>query len=207
MNINRLLTDDDRELYEPVIQKLFELAPDIMSRKITIANVQQAFVLDTVLLNCPVGMTVLDVGSFEDPVPVSLQALGYGVVAIDPAINYDLHTFRGVSADKFNVVTAVSVLEHVKDDVEFIADICQLLLPGGLAILTCDFRDSYIVGEPLPATDVRLYTNNDLYGRLNDVIRSNDCFLVDEPDWSGEPDFLYQGHVYNLATFVFRKND
>ncbi len=207
MNINRLLTDEDRELYEPAIQQLFEFAPDMMTRKIALANVQQAFVLDTLLSNCPVDITVLAVGSFEDPVPICAQALGYDVVSIDPAINYDLHTFRGVSADRFNAIISASVLEHVKDDDEFIADICQLLLPGGWAILTCDFRDSYIVGEPLPATDVRLYTTNDLNVRLNDVIRSNDCFLVGEPDWSGEPEFVYQGHVYSFATFVFRKND
>ena len=42
-SLNRILTNQDRELYKPLIEKMFEVCPEMMSRKISEANVQQAF--------------------------------------------------------------------------------------------------------------------------------------------------------------------
>lgn len=201
--MNRLLTNADRENYRSTIDKMFGACPDIMSRKIPEANVQQAFVLDTVISRFSKEVAILAVGAFEDTASASLKELGYNVTEIDPAINYDLHTFRGRSINQFNAIIATSVIEHVSNDEEFIEDICSLLLPGGWAIITCDFKNDYKVGDPLPATDVRFYTKNDLEVRLNGIINKHHCYLIGEPNWDGEPDFLYQGHVYSFATFVF----
>ena len=54
-------------------------------------------------------------------------------------------------------------------------------------------------------TVVRLYTDSDM-ARLFSVLERCGCSVVDEPDYSGEPDFIYQGHLYAFATLVFRKN-
>ena len=49
LRYNRILDDAARGVYAPIIEVLFALAPEMMSRKIAEANVQQGFVLDTSL--------------------------------------------------------------------------------------------------------------------------------------------------------------
>ena len=48
VSLNRILDNKARTLYAPAIEKLTELVPKTMSKKIAEANVQQAFVFDTV---------------------------------------------------------------------------------------------------------------------------------------------------------------
>jgi len=207
MSLNRILTDYDRKQFEPLIKIMFELCPETMSRKISQANVQQAFALDYILKLSAFrdDLKMLCVGSFEDTASETLVKMGYDVVNIDPAINMNLATFRKSTDEKFDIIFSVSVIEHVVNDGEFIDDICNLLDESGIAILTCDFKDDYKVGEPLPATDVRFYTKEDLIIRLPKVLKRNKCSLFDEPYLDDPPDFLYQGHIYSFATFVFRK--
>ena len=183
----------------------------MMSRKIGAANVQQSFALDHVLtlLESPTydGYgTICCAGSFEDTAGEFLRVSNYDITMVDPAINSDLHTFRLNTSKKFDIVLSVSVLEHVENDEEFIDDICYLLNPGGTAVLTMDFNNTYRPGDPLPATDVRFFTHHDLSERLIRVLERNGCSLVDGSDWTAEPDFIYQGHLYSFATFVFKKN-
>ena len=205
MTTNRVLTDADRELYKDRIDDMFRLMPDEMARKIPEANVQQAFVLSEVLKQYNEGkFFTLSVGCFEDTAYTYLKIKEAGVVGIDPAINHDLHTYAGKTNKQFDVVFATSVIEHVENDEEFIADICTLLKEGGVAILTTDFKDDYKVGDPGP--NVRFYTKYDLEVRLPSVLAEYDCELVDEPDWSDKDNFVFQGHHYSFATFVFRKN-
>lgn len=188
---------------------MFILCPEMMSRKISEANVQQAFTFSTatdiaIHLNKP---KILSAGSFEDTATESLKKLGYNVTDVDPQINYDLHTFALQNYEEFDIIVSTSVLEHVKDDEEFIKDCCNLLNKGGYAIFTMDFKEGYKQGDPLPATDLRFYTNRDLNERLSNIINENGCKLVgDYTSWIGEPDFVYQGHSYSFATFVFRKD-
>lgn len=210
MSLNRILTNEDREYFKPLIELMFGACPEMMGRKIAEANVQQAFALAHALsLLGPVEDSDADIccaGSFEDTASEYLKVFGYPVTEIDPAINSDLHTFRRNTTNKYDIVLSVSVLEHVTNDEEFIDDICYLLKPGGTAILTCDFKNSYKPGDPLPATDLRFFTHHDLSDRLVKVLARNNCSLVGESDWTAEPDFIYQGHLYSFASFVFTKN-
>jgi len=214
MSLNRILTNTDRKEFESLIDKMFEYCPETMSRKIPEANVQQAFALDYVLkllLLSPDDLSILCVGSYEDTALETLQKMGYSVIPIDPAINMDLASFRrsvtlNEVPDTFDIIFSVSTIEHVKDDEGFIDDICNLLSPGGIAILTCDFKNDYKVGDPLPATDVRFYTKYDLLERLPKILENNNCTLFDEPELDDPPDFLYQGHTYSFATYVFQKD-
>ncbi len=210
MTLNRLLTDDDREYYKKLIQKMTDLCPDMMSRKISLANVQQAFVLETVGKEVEEGngSSILCVGSFEDTASECMGNKGLIITNIDPSINMDLHTF--INSDYRNkqlygVVFSTSVIEHVDNDEEFLRDFCSLLSPGGLGVLTCDFNNKYKSGDKLPYSDVRFYTKKD-FTRLKKILKEYDCKLVDKPNWDGEPDFTYDGCVYSFATFVFRKN-
>lgn len=208
MSINKILTDKDRQLLAPLIGEMWETCPQMMSRKIPEANVQQAFILDHVygLFKYNNQIEVLSVGCFEDTVFEFLKKKGYMVAGIDPVYGYDLHKFRQNHGVLFDNVFATSVIEHVEKDEEFIADLCNSLKPRGWGFLTTDFKDDYKIGDPLPATDVRFYTRYDLEVRLPKILKEYDCELVDEPDWTDKDNFVYQGHDYSFATFVFRKN-
>src|ERR1035437_5422964 len=94
-SLNRILDDSARALYKLAADKLFELVPITMSKKIGRANVQQAFVFDTVYRN--IGKyhhpKMLCVGSYEDTAAMGLKRFGYEIEEIDPMINYYLQEY------------------------------------------------------------------------------------------------------------------
>lgn len=201
---NRLLTNTDREQMAPVIEEMFAAAPEMMSRKIGAANVQQAWVLETARKTG--AKSILCVGSFEDTALETLRVHDPSIhlTAIDPALNYSLHDFQKVNRDTFECVFSTSVIEHVQDDEQFIRDLCDCLPTDGVCILTADFRADWKHGQPVPATDVRLYTPADI-ARLGRVLESKNCYWIDTPDLAGAPDFHYQGHDYSFVALVFKK--
>ena len=207
--MNKLLTNEDRKAYEPLIKDMFVKCPAMMSRKIKEANVQQAFVVDSVLklikASSNKDINILCVGSYEDTDFEYLKTLGVKMESMDPELNVDLHTFKDTNTKKWDIVFSTSVLEHVEDDELFVKDICELLNDSGTAVLTCDFKEGYKVGDPLIQSDFRFYTQDDLNVRLNDIIKSYGCELVSEPLWAGSPDFFFAGFAYNFATWVFKK--
>ena len=208
MSYNKLLTDLDREYSQETIQLMWDLCPDIMARKFPRANVQQAFVIDTVrdLLQGKVDPLLLSVGCYEDTAYEVLRKLGWSVIGIDPYTDVDLHTYARIQyRELFDCVFATSVLEHVQNDEEFVDDMCKLIKRGGYGILTMDFNNDYKSGDRLPYTDVRFYTTHDLRVRLADILYRNNCALAQPYDYSGTPDFEYDGCTYSFAKFVFKK--
>lgn len=198
----RLLTDKDRARQAPLIEEMRERLPEMMSRKIPAANVQQAWTVDLVR---KVGAdNVLCIGCFEDTGFHFLNVEINDLVGIDPGVNMSLSEFRQKDGRKFDCVFATSVIEHVKDDERFIRDICDSLKSDGVAILTADFRDSWRIQGPLPATDERLYRSSDI-PRISRILREKNCYFIDEPDTSGMPDFHYQGHDYSFLGLIFKK--
>jgi len=208
---NRILDDKARLLYKRTIESLHSLAPSTMSKKIERANVQQAFVFDTVFrlakeYNNP---KLLCVGSYEDTASMGLQKIGFDVEEIDPMINYFLQDFfekPSTKKNSYDIIFSTSVIEHDPDDKSFIECFENLLAPGGLAIITCDYKDGWKPGDAKPEVDARFYTKNDLEKRLPSYLLNSK--LIDEPHWDcPNPDFNYLGkYQYTFATFVFRKN-
>lgn len=210
--MNHLLNNSERERLKPAIDELIRLCPEMMARKLPEANVQQGFVFDTtkklVSEKYPIytDASLLSVGCFEDTAFEGLKKKGYNIAGIDPAVNCDLNTFFADSSpEAFDVIISTSVIEHVPNDEEFIDKICKLLKKGGFAVLTCDFKDSWKQGEPMPGEDQRLYTTYDLLVRLNDILINNQCTMVGKVDYTGKPDFNYCGHEYSFASYVFKK--
>lgn len=204
--MNTILTDTWREFYKPIIKELFQHCPEMMARKLELANVQQAHTFAKTREFANIQSKILCVGSFEDTAAETLIELGYNVVGIDPALNMDLTTFFNQTKEKFDVIFSTSVIEHVPNDDEFIDQICKLLAPGGYGVLTCDFRNDYKEGDPKPGEDVKLYTKQDLLVRLYKVLIDNNCFLVGEADYDYPPDFHYGIYTYSFATYTFRKH-
>jgi len=207
---NRILNDEARMSYQPAIKKLFELAPLTMSKKIARANIQQAFVFDTVyrhIANYP-QPKMLCVGSYEDTASIALKKMGYPVEEIDPMMNYYLQEFYtkpSTIKNSYDIILSTSVIEHDPDDESFIRCIAGLLKPGGIAVITCDYRDGWKPGDPKPGVDARFYTKKDLECRLLSYIPG--CELLDKPEWDClHPDFNYLGkYQYSFASFVIRK--
>ena len=209
-SLNRILDNRAREQYKPAIDKLFELSPEMMAQKIPEANVQQAFVFDTIhrLTKDFVSPKILCVGSYMDTGIDGLKKTGYSLDEIDPVLNYDLNEFihkPSTQAASYDMILCTSVIEHVKDDELFLTQIAQLLSPGGIAVLTCDYNDQYKRGDPLPSVDFRFYTQDDLKNRI--LPKLQDCSLIDTPNWNCPvPDFTYGKYRYTFATLVFQKN-
>lgn len=210
-SLNRILDNDARKLYAPAIEKLFEIVPKTTAKKIADANVQQAFVLDTVCRFLP-GYTnpkILCVGSYEDTASMSLIRMGLAVEEIDPMINYYLQEYvtkPTTQLNSYDIILSTSVIEHDPDDESFVRCINDLLAPGGVAVITCDYKDGWKPGDDKPEVDARFYTQTDLKERL--LKDMPDCYLVDKPNWEcPHPDFHYMGrYIYTFATFVVKKN-
>ncbi|MEJ7587331.1 MAG: hypothetical protein WKI04_07185 [Ferruginibacter sp.] len=210
-SLNRILDNKARMLYAPAIEKLFGIVPKTMGKKIAEANVQQAFVFDTVCRFLPSypQAKILCVGSYEDTASMSLIRMGLAVEEIDPMITYYLQEYTTkptTRLNSYNIILSTSVIEHDPDDESFVRCINDLLAPGGVAIITCDYKDGWRPGDPKPPVDARFYTQQDLRQRLLDHMP--DCILADEPQWEcPNPDFHYLGkYVYSFATFVVKKN-
>jgi radical SAM superfamily enzyme YgiQ (UPF0313 family) len=208
---NKILDNIAREEYKEIIKTMFVELPDMMARKIPEANVQQAFVYDSVMrfyarYSAP---KILCVGSYEDTAAALLKKKGIVFEEIDPVINCDLNTFvnhPNTLKGSYDIVFSTSVIEHVQDDALFIRQIEQLLAPNGVAVITCDYNDDYQPGDKVPQEDYRFYTQKDLRERLMGYVPS--CSLVDTPEWDcPNPDFVYGGCRYTFATLVFQKKN
>ena len=211
VSLNRILDNKARELYKPSIDKLTELVPKTMSKKIAEANVQQAFVFDTVYryLSQYQKPKLLCVGSYEDTASMSLIKMGYTVEEIDPMMDYYLQEYitkPTTVKNSYDIIFSTSVIEHDPDDESFIKCVADLLAPGGVAVITCDYKEEWKPGEPKPECNARFYTQQDLRDRLLPLMRN--CHLIDEPQWDCPiPDFNYLGkYQYTFATFVVKKN-
>ena len=201
---NRILDDQARKEYQKDIDTLFAFAPKIMARKIPRANVQQAFVLDTVRCFAKPNAKILSVGSFEDTACDTLIKMGYNVDFIDPAINYDLNTFYKKATLKYDIIFSTSVIEHVEDDLLFVSQISQLLASEGIGVLTCDYKDGWKKGDHVFPGNFRFYTQS--YIKESLLKACSDCELVDDPEWDcPHPDFEYSGQKYTFASIVFQK--
>ena len=209
MLANRFLRVEDIRDYEEARDQMNILAPGVMMGKIPESLVQYSFVMYQVirLINY-LPVEILCAGSFADPISKALKGTNpelITVVDVDPVINMTLQEYDSGVTNKFDIVFSASVIEHVEDDESFLASMCNLTKEGGYGILTCDFNNDWKAGDPVPATDVRLYTEYDLRVRFKKVLDVYNCVLIDEPDWSGEPNFIYQGHLYGFATMVYRR--
>lgn len=207
---NRILDDFARIEYARTTRRLTELVPEIVAKKIPRANIQQAFIFDAVEFFAQKfgHPRMLCIGSFEDSAAVALKKTGYVIEEVDPVVNQlDLNGFFNLPTTRratYDIIFSTSVLEHVKDDDKFVRQMADLLAPGGVGILTCDFREGYKSGDPVIGGDYRFYTKHDLAQRLFGELR--ECELVDSPEWNcTSPDFELGGFKYTFATLTFRK--
>lgn len=210
LTYNRILDNKARLTYDPAINTLFKIIPKWMNRKNKMANVQQAFVFDTVARLCKgkENTKILSVGCFEDTAFGALKTLGYKIIGIDPVVNYDLDTYitkPSIRASRFDIVFSTSVIEHVEDDLNFLKNMQKLTKGGGYIVLTCDFKEGFTDGDPKPGCNFRFYTKERL---LNLISNLHDCKLVGDVKWDcPNPDFDWGmgSNKYTFASVVLQK--
>lgn len=204
MSNNVILDDKYHKKHNATIVYFWKKYPQLMQRKIQEANIQQAWMYDTIASLAESDSSMLCVGCHEDTAYYALKDNYGNVVGIDPIINYDLATYKANQNKKFDVVFSTSVIEHVDDDESFIADMCDLLNPGGYGVITCDFNDDY-PNVPKPTVDFRLYTMHDLTVRIPTILKSKGCTVVGDFDYHNRVDFQYEGCTYGFATLIFTR--
>jgi SAM-dependent methyltransferase len=223
-NYNTILYDPQREYYRTTIAHIEQLCPEMHKRKMERANIQQAFVYETVNeeINVNMARNIFCAGYYEDTAYEALKANNIlNLQGIDPKFDYTLHQYCELSEKLhevhnqisdvkgfFDVAFSTSVIEHVEDDKEFLTDFISLIKPGGLGVLTLDFQFGYKPGDPLPPTTLRFYTEEIIKNELVPFIELSNCILIGEPNWhDGQNDFEYEGINYCFATLIFRKNN
>lgn len=127
----------------------------------------------------------LDVGSARSVFPYYLSARGYSVTTIDVAdgsyrdevgdkfgvqsIVGDLREFQPELEGQFDLITNLSVIEHIDRDTRAVINLARYLKPGGIMVISTDFYDEYIeypdanrqivLDRPVGShTDSRVYT-------------------------------------------------
>lgn len=203
---NTILNDTMRKHYDDDINEISKLCPLEFSRKIPEANIQQAFVKSVVEKFAKPKSRILAVGCHEDTAFFSLEQKGFSVEGIDPLINRSLdeHFKYWNNTKPYDVIFSTSVIEHVENDTLFINKIAKMLAPGGIAIITMDFKEDQKDSDPIIGCNYRFYTTQYL---LNKIIPSMSyCRLIDFYDWNKHPqDFVYSGYRYSFAALVFQK--
>lgn len=204
---NRILNNESRELYRRTISYLFKILPNTMKEKIPEANVQQAFVFDTIVrkLKNYHDPKILCVGSYKDTACMGLKKMGIELQEIDPIYNYSLEQFvtkPDIAKHSYDIIFSTSVIEHVMDDNAFMKCVSDLLSPNGILIMTCDFKEGWKQGDKKPGVCERFYTKDKLTGLMENM---KGCTFLDEPNWNGEPDFKFGSFNYSFASFVIRK--
>jgi len=115
--------------------------------------------------------TVLDVGTGTTALPALLRTCGCVVTAADNisdywpdgmvnryyhVVNDDIRAPR--LTQRFDMITCVSVLEHIVEHAEAVAGMFSLLGPGGHLVLTCPYSDPAYCPDvyALPDSSVRI---------------------------------------------------
>lgn len=104
--------------------------------------------------------SVLDVGSAKSVFPYFLAAIGYNVTTIDmedcayrqekstkfnvKSLFGDLRDFQPELEGRFDLITNLSVIEHVDEDTKAVLNLAKYLKPGGVMVISTDFYKEYI---------------------------------------------------------------
>jgi len=182
--------------------------------------------------------TILDVGTGKTSLPHMLRNCGFMVTAIDNISDYWSHGmvnrhYHVINddikstklQDTFDVITCVSVLEHITEHRTAMKSMYSLLNPGGYLILTCPYNDKqyvpnvYELDESNVKHTVDFVTQSFSSIERDTWLQDNQFTLVDEEYWhffDGEfwtcgerlvkPKQVNKEESHQICCMLFRKN-
>jgi SAM-dependent methyltransferase len=116
-------------------------------------SIEYKFVFSALTMFQP--SSVLDVGTGTTALPALIRTCGFNVTAIDnvrdywPKGMYNRHypvldqDIRNPKIDQtFDLVTCISVLEHIQQSAAAVRGMASLLNPGGVLLLTCPYSEN-----------------------------------------------------------------
>ena len=132
-------------------------------RRINERPIEYRFTFEAIRVACP--KTVLDVGTGESALPSLIRTCGPVVTAIDNVTDYwpagmvnrhfhikDEDATKGISG-KFDLITCISVLEHVHAHDAAVASMLGALNPGGYLALTFPYNEGKYIANAYALPD------------------------------------------------------
>ena len=123
---------------------------------------------------------VLDVGTGTTALPALLSVFIPEVVASDNVTDYwpngmtnkhcdvvDNDIVNSTLEGEFDLITCISVLEHIEKDLDAIDNMIKLLAPGGKLIITCPYRHTEYVPNAYDITGVQRPYICKMYDKYN----------------------------------------
>lgn len=89
----------------------------------------------------------------------------------DPKVHFrqmEVPPFTGLDEDFFDVVVSFQVIEHIKNDREFIKEIWRILKPGGVAVITTPNKAMSLTRNPWHIREYSVSEMNALLGEYFD---------------------------------------
>lgn len=150
---------------------------------------------------------LVDVGGAGSPFWRMVPA--YHAQVVDPAENQSLADYLRRNGRLCDLVTCLSVIEHVPDLEEFLYHLSCLVAPGGLLIITTDCTDQPSGPTGFPKDDrhfhwmrERIFNPDSLEGIL-DTFVAHDFAPMGGVDWTYHG--MYENWGYAAASLVMTK--
>lgn len=120
--------------------------------------IEYAFLFRAVHKTCP--STILDIGTGKTSLPALLRTCGPIITATDNVVDYwakgmfNPHYYvihdnilNSKIRDRFDLISCISVLEHIRDHEDAIRSMFNLLNQEGHIVLTCPYNENNYVGN------------------------------------------------------------
>ena len=178
--------------------------------------VEYRFVFDQIARNAPI--RVLDVGAGTTALPALIRNCGINVTAIDnirdfwPRGMWNQHWFvldRDILdpklSDSFDLITCISVLEHIKDFEKAIKEMAEILNPKGILVLSFPYCENTYI------ENVYVLAGSDAFGRkipficqilsrreISDWLEKFNLSIAAQEVWQ-----FYSGEFWSQGTPIF----
>lgn len=172
--------------------------------------------------NLPSSASILDLGAFASELPCILHKLNYSnVVGVDlnpdirnmpyaDSVRYEVADFMHTpfANESFDVITAISVIEHGYNAQLLLRELSRLLRPGGYFVASFDYWPDKIKSDGIMifGMDWRIFSEQEVRSFVQEA-EEYGLILPGQIDLDGaERAISCAGRDYTFAWLVLRKN-